>query len=108
MKIKHEDILDFSKKNIKEIVKGNLKNFELMRKGDMLSIFNFFCMVGGNKKIDVFVTQCPLMLYNRKNIKNNIGIKIITEEEFNEESEITALTGESKIKKKRWGRSYGY
>lgn len=82
MKITTKEITDFSKKNLKEIVKDSKQNFNLLKKGDLLSLFNFFCSLTTDPKQDIFVTDCPLLLKNRENIEKNYSIKIMTLQEL--------------------------
>jgi hypothetical protein len=82
MEIEIKDITDFSRENILKIIEGQLDTFRLLKKGDMLSIFNFFRAIASNEKVRDFVTESPILLENKKNIKKNTGITIITRNEL--------------------------
>ena len=82
MKITTKEVTKFREEDLLDIVKNSLAGFNLLEKGDLLAIFNLFCAVAGDKKPDMFVTICPLILENRKMVEKNIGIKIKTPKEI--------------------------
>jgi len=75
------EVKDFSRERLKEIVKRDIADFNSLTKGDLLSLFKFFCACATERKADIFVTECPLILANRENIKKNTGIQVMTLEE---------------------------
>ena len=85
MKIELKEVKDFSRKNLKKLLKADLDKFRLLKKGDLLSLFNFVSMLAGDEKLDVFITNCPLILANRENLEKNTGVKIMSSAELQEE-----------------------
>ena len=75
------DVTDLSKEHVRELVRGDIRDFNSLTKGDLLSVFKFFCACATNPKADVFVTESPLLLANRDKIEKNTGIRIMTMDE---------------------------
>lgn len=65
MRIKRSQITNFTKKNLKKIIKLDIDNFNQLKEGDLLSLFKFVSMLA-TEKVDIFVTLCPLLLTNSK------------------------------------------
>jgi hypothetical protein len=82
MKISLEEVHNFRQEDLKDIIKNDITGFQLLEKGDLLSLFKFFCAFCGEQKPDVFVTMCPLLLENRDNLQKNSGMKILTLDEI--------------------------
>jgi hypothetical protein len=79
--MKVSQVTDFSKKNLKMIIKDDVKAYNCLTEGDKLGLFNFFRFCAADEKADAMITNCPLLLAHRDVILKNTGLKIKTVKE---------------------------